>query len=646
MRLPYTVLRRPSPRHDAAEPGTYRPIEDHAAIGDCRTIALVTRDGTIDWLCLPHFSASSVFGALLDAQRGGEWRLGARETRAYEWRYLPRTNVLETTHRCAGGTLRIRDFMTIAAGDDERALRPQHELVRIAECVEGEVTLESRFAPRPGYGRREPVLRRRGALGWWCTAQGMALALTGELEWRETGRGTLAASRTLRAGESCASVLSYADRDVLSFADPAGVSARLRDTVQWWRRWSDACGLQGPHREAAVRSCLALKLLTYSVTGALVAAATTSLPEGDDGARNWDYRYCWLRDASLVLHAFADVGYVSEGAAFLNWLLNAAPGRRPRVQVLYDLHGESDLPERELPWLSGWRGISPVRVGNGAHAQRQLDVYGEVVITAYDYMREGGELDAAERALLAALGRSVMRDWRLPDQGIWEVRTPPRHNTHSKLMCWAAMDRLAQLAAAGVVSLPADALRAEAERVRADIEANAFRADLGTYVGYYGASQVDASLLLMARYGYLPAGDPRMRATAARIERDLAAPGVDGLLYRYPPGGGYDGVAGAESAFFICSFWLVEYLARAGELERAESMFERLLALGNDLGLYAEEYDIRAREHRGNFPQAFSHVGLINAALAIEAARRGAHGAEPALAPDAMREAPTELERS
>jgi GH15 family glucan-1,4-alpha-glucosidase len=604
------------------EPKADPSIEDYAAIGNCRTLALVSRFGSIDWLCLPDFSSPSYFAALLDRAHGGRFAMTPKQVQRVEQGYVDASNVLRTTFRCAGGVLELTDFMAMkespAGGGADT--RESFEIVRIARCLEGAVELQVLYRPRPDYAREGAATLSREGDACRCEWSAAVTRLHTALPLAQTAADTLAANVRLQAGEQVDAVLMAPDAssDRANPAPPqAGANEQLAATLAWWRAWYARATYRGPYAEAVMRSALALKLLTYSPSGALVAAGTTSLPEGADGSRNWDYRFCWLRDSSLVLQAFMDLGYVAESEAFLGWLLHATHATRPRLQVMYDIHGATELGERIVPTLRGYHGIGPVRVGNAASKQLQNDIYGEVVLTACEFVRRGGRLDADEQRLLAGFADVVCGLWREPDQGIWEIRLPPRHNTHSKLMCWAALDRVLWLHEA--IGLPLDAARMHAEReaLRADIEAHGFNAALGSYVGYYGGSAVDASLLLIPRLGYVAAGDARMRGTLGQVTEQLA---VGGLLYRYPAGAGYDGIGGTENLFAICSFWCVDCLARQGRLDEAHAMFERLLALRNHAGLYAEEFDVKTLAPLGNYPQAFSHVGMITAALSLGAA--------------------------
>jgi len=597
----------------------YLPIGDYALVGDCRSAALVSRLGSIDWLCLPHFSSPATFAALLDRRRGGRFAL--RPTAAFEVnrRYLPQTNVLETTFRTQSGTLQLTDCLPIV-NDAERTqqLQPQREVLRLVSCVEGEVELEVVFEPRPDFGHRRARLKRRGRLGWTCQGGSEILMLHTDLPL-DDGDGTGLCSRCrLRAGECGALSLTYARHDI-GVILPLGEHARERchDTVQWWRRWCARSVYDGPYPEMVERSALTLKMLTYGLSGALIAAPTTSLPEVDRGVRNWDYRYCWPRDAALTLSAFLELGHRGEADAFLGWLLHATRLSWPRLQVLYDVYGETRVHERELSHLEGYRGASPVRVGNEASDQRQLDVYGEVIAAAHDHVAHGGHLDADEARLLRGFAEQVCRKWRLGDQGIWEDRDAGRHHTHSKVMCWVALDRIVRMGQQGHLRVPLERYGPERDAIRKSIEANGFNEEQGTYVSVYGGDDVDASLLLMALYGYQPADAPRMLATYRRIENEL---GRNGFLYRFPREYDSGFLPPGENAFVIASFWAVEYLALLGEREQARTRFERIVACANDLGLLAEEVDPADGRLYGNFPQAFSHLGLIVAAHALAGA--------------------------
>ncbi len=597
-------------------PTEYPPIGAYAVIGDCRTAALVSRDGSVDWLCMPHFSGRSVFAAILDHRSGGRFSICPTHAFRSRRRYISDTNVLQTEFVTQRGVVRVTDCLIIPFDSEhDGALQPQRELLRVVEGIEGEVQLQVRYEPRPGYARMRPRLVRRGRLGWACQAGAEILMLHADLDMGAESRGTALAGRTfVRAGQRHHLSMTYAQRDVGVIA-PLGDEARRRQqwTIDWWRAWSRRCRYEGPYRDMVIRSALTLKLLTYGLSGAVIAAPTSSLPETIGGVRNWDYRYCWLRDAALTLRSFIDLGFCAEGEAFLGWLLHATRLTWPRLQILYDVYGETRLPERELEHLEGHRGSRPVRTGNAAADQLQLDVYGEVVLAAAHYVAGGGGLDPQEARLLAGFGRVVCKDWRLVDHGIWEFRDAGCHHTYSKLMCWAALDRLIALHERGHIRAPVARFRRERQAIHEAIETRGFSREIGSYVSVFDGTEIDASLLLMAQYGYKPAGDPRMRATFERIDREL---GHAGFVYRYRDG--YDDfLPPGEGAFVISSFWAADYLARLGDIAGARRRFENLLAHANDVGLYAEEIDPGTGEALGNFPQAFSHVGLICAAMAL-----------------------------
>ena len=609
----------------ASEPVSYPPINDYALIGDCRSVGLVSRDGSLDWLCLPRFDSPSIFAALLDTEAGGRFRIRPAREFSTTRRYLPETNILETTFASSGGAVILRDLMPISSEEDKRAhLSSQHEVLREVEGLRGEMDLDILYEPRPNYGRMRPVLQERGALGLWCEAQGAALVLRSELplELSDDGRSARGTVR-IRAGERKHLSFAYSDEGP-AVVPLLGASARdrLERSARWWREWAGRCTYHGPYRDMVVRSALALKLMAYAPSGAVVAAPTTSLPEQVGGVRNWDYRYCWLRDASFTLRALVTLGYDEEAQAFLSWMLHATRLTWPELRVLYDVYGEARLPEHELPHLAGYAGSRPVRVGNDAHNQLQLDVYGEVIDGVARFAPRAGRFDRDTSHLLDGLGRTVCRRWREPDEGIWEGRSGRFHHTHSKALCWVALDRLIKMHEAGHLTISIDLFRAHRDAIRSEIETHGYNARLGSYTRTFDGDEVDASLLTLPLYGYIAATHPRMRSTCARVHQRLAR---GSLLYRYDTGTD-DGLPPGEGAFGICSFWGVECVATGGDVAGATRAFERLLSYANDVGLLAEEIDPETGNALGNFPQAFTHVGLINAALTLAECR-----SEPAL---------------
>jgi len=596
---------------------TWPSIGDYALIGNCRTAALVCKDGSLEWLCLPTFSSPSLFAAVLD-RRAGHFSIRPRGAWRSERRYVPRSNVLETTFRCeGGGVLRLTDCMPLPAEPSAdlttpRELDPEHEVLRRVECTAGEIEVEVELAPRPDYARRSLSFRDCGRLGWQLTGCPFGAFLSSEIPLRVGSEGgALQGTAKMRAGETRWLSFSY-DESEASVLPPLGDWARRRlgDTIGWWQWWAGRMRYDGEYGDAMLRGALALKMLASATSGAVLAAPTTSLPEEIGGPRNWDYRFCWIRDSSLVLYAFLRLGFIEEGEGFLGWLLHATRLTWPRLQVMYDLYGETRLKEIELAHLSGYRDSRPVRIGNAAHEQLQLDIYGELLAAVAQYVDAGGELDSSERAMVRGLGRSVCELWRLPDHGIWETRAEPRHHTYSKAMCCVALESLRRLK----LGHDGDRLEAECEAMRAEIEARGFNERLGAYVGYYDGEDPDAALLLLARHGYQPPEHPRMQGTWRLIRERLTR---NGLLYRYPLDAGYDGVPGSENAFAPCTFWAAEYLANCGRKAEAREIFERLLHCANDVGLYAEEIVPASGEPVGNFPQAFTHVSMISAACAL-----------------------------
>jgi GH15 family glucan-1,4-alpha-glucosidase len=616
-----------------ADAGDYRPandeiypaIEDYASIGDGRSVALASREGSIDWLCLPHFSGPPFFAALLDRRRGGRFALRPAVPFRSKRRYLGDTNVVATSFETKNGRCVVTDCMTLLPASRYRdELRPQAEILRQVHGCEGEVELQIICEPRPDFGRVKGRFEDRGRLGWAFCCTDQVLFLRGEMPLVRTDDETVGGTFRISAGETRCVSLAYTRRDI-AVVPTLGSDAveRLEETCTWWQDWAGSCTIDGKYRDPIVRSALVLKLLSYSLSGAVVAAATTSLPEAVGGTRNWDYRYCWLRDAALIVQAFVDLGYRHEAEFFIEWLLHATRLTWPRLDVVYDVFGEVRLPERELGHLEGYKKSLPVRIGNGAHEQVQLDVYGSVIQAAYEYVVRGGNLDLGEARCLAGFGRQVCKLWREPDDGIWEQRSGRVHHTYSKMMCWVALDRLLKLARMGKVRVPVERFEDERRAIEDTLERHGFNVGLNSYVAELDGDRPDASLILAARCGYRSPNHPRMRGTYEFIERSL---GVDGMLYRYVPA--TDGLPGKEGTFGIASFWAVEYLARAGRIAEAGDRFERLLQRSNDLGLYAEEIDPETGAALGNFPQAFTHVGLITAAMALRRAEAGACSSE------------------
>jgi len=597
-----------------------RPIQDYAAIGDGRAVALVGRHGSIDWLCWPRFDSPSIFGAILD-EDAGSWSLAPTAASRVTRRYVDDTNVLETRFDTDTGTLVVTDLMPVASEEDKgRLLLPDHEILRVAECVRGEVEVEMRFAPRPGYGCRPGRVRHAGRLGVRVETGADLLVLRSDGPLDITAEGEVVGRERLRAGDAVHVSLTFAD-DWPAVLPPLGEWSRaaIARSVAWWRQWASRLRYDGPRRDMVIRSALALKLLVYAPSGAVVAAPTTSLPERLGGDLNWDYRFCWLRDAAFTVRALFALGCSSEARAFVDWLLHATRLTQPELRILYDVHGNAPMEERILERFSGYLGSPPVRIGNAAAGQRQLDVYGEVIEAVVHFVRAGGTIDRDTERTLCAFGEYVCRHWREPDEGIWEPRSGAAHNTHSRVLCWTALDRLLQLHALGLLGrAPAPMFQAQRERIRREVEARAWNPDLNSYMAQLDGDRTDATLLLLPWYGFEEAGGDRMRGTYARVREELGA--GRGLLYRYrtvdSPG---------EGAFGICSFWGAEYLALGGGTpEEARDLFERLCRSANDVGLFAEEIDPATGAALGNFPQAFTHVGLINAAVSLTRRMEGA----------------------
>ena len=578
-------------------------IEDYALIGDCETAALVGRDGSIDWLCWPRFDSGACFAALVGKPEHGRWLIAPADGSArVRRRYRESTLILETEFETAEGAVTLIDFMPIRG--------TASDLVRMVVGRRGRVAMRTDLAIRFDYGSIVPWVSRLDDGSLRAIAGPDMVVLRTDVALRGEGLTTIG-DFVVGAGETASFVLTYSQshHSAPPSVDP---EAALADTEAFWRSWADRCTYTGEWRDAVLRSLLTLKALSFRPTGGIIAAPTTSLPEQIGGSRNWDYRYCWLRDATMTLLTLMDAGYYEEAAAWRDWLLRAVAGSPSQLQIMYGLAGERRLDEWEVPWLPGYEGAAPVRVGNAAHAQLQLDVYGEIMDALY-HARRGGLPPSAEAWELArALVRHLERIWREPDEGIWEVRGGRRHFVHSKVMAWVALDRVIKIAEQFGRDGQVNRWRAMRRCIHEEVCANGFDTGLGTFVQSYGSKQLDASLLLIPIVGFLPPSDQRVRGTVEAIERRLM---VDGLVLRYDTDTGVDGLAPGEGAFLACSFWLADNYVLAGRRDDARHLFERLLDLRNDVGLLAEQYDPRAQRQLGNFPQAFSHVALVDTAL-------------------------------
>ncbi|MGZ4637760.1 MAG: glycoside hydrolase family 15 protein [Actinomycetes bacterium] len=589
------------------------PIEDYALISDRLAAALVGRDGSIDWLCFPRFDSAACFAALVGTKDNGHWRVAPRAGKhCTQRRYVGDTLILESRWDSLEGSVRVTDFMP------ERGDAP--DVVRIVEGLSGRVEMRSELRLRFDYGDVVPWVRH---------LDGMLAAVAGpDAVWLASdvphhGRDFASyADFVVEPGDKVNFVLTWhpSNQHRPASVDP---EVALDATRRFWEDWAGACTYDGPYRDAVMRSLVTLKALTYAPTGGIVAAPTTSLPETLGGDRNWDYRYCWLRDASFTLQALVKTGYTDEARAWREWLLRAIAGSPSRLQILYGVAGERRVPEWEVPWLAGYEDARPVRVGNGAVDQLQLDVYGEVMDTLW--LGRTYDLDPNEDAWRMQLGLMdyLEKVWKEPDEGLWEVRGGRKHFVHSKVLAWVAADRAVRtIEGSSDFTGPVDRYRALRDEIRADVLEKGYDPERNTFTQYYGSTAVDASLLLIPQVGFLPPTDERMRGTLRAVQRDLV---VEGFVRRYDTDEGVDGLGGSdEGTFLACSFWLVDALVLDGQVEEGRALFERLLDVRNDVGLLAEEYDVGLRRQLGNYPQAYSHLAMVNSALNL--AEATAHG--------------------
>jgi len=612
----------------AGHTSDFRPIADYGLLADCNSAALVSRDGSVDWLCLPRYDSSAIMARILDPE-GGHWSIRPTGDYTTERRYLPGTLVIETTFRSDSGAVRLLECMAFAAGQrgHDLGFDARHELLRCVEGIAGEIELELELAVRPEYGLIRPLIRldeggaRTFGSGRVGVSAGVALDVDDEAVVR--------ASFTVGEGERSGFALRWAAAEQKAPPAPtpaAEVPERIEDSAEAWRSWEAEHDIyEGPSKELVRQSSRVLKGLTYRPTGAIVAAPTTSLPETVGGERNWDYRYSWIRDSSLTIEALYIGACSDEAGEFVSFMTSAAGGRAGEgsLQIMYGIGGEHDLSERELTHLRGWRDSAPVRVGNGAWDQVQLDVYGELLNSLWLYQEKLGDLHPEIQQFVADLADTAARRWRETDSGMWEMRGEPRHHLSSKVLCWVALDRAVKLAdQLGPYAKVAE-WEAAREEIRAAVLERGWSERRGAFAQSFDSDDLDAAQLLMPILGFLPATDERMKSTIDAIADDLTEDGLV-LRYRNEEGLNADGLSGEEGTFTICSFWLVACLAQAGEVERAQKLFDQLAAYANDLGLLAEEIDTANDEQLGNFPQAFSHIGLIKAAYELDRAKGAA----------------------
>ena len=596
-------------------------ISDYGLISDMHSCALVSTSGSIDWCCFPRFDSGSVFGRLLDLDKGGYFKIAPRTPHTVSRRYLPGTNVLETTFVTESGTATLTDFMTVhhhGAPEEPREVGDDHQVMRVLECKSGSVDFLMECFPRFEYGTIVPHAHLDTQHTAFAHGGSNAISLycSSALTKRDDG---FLSEGTLEAGQRICAVVTYESRfsHEVEALDDQIVADKLNETIGFWENWSSICKYDGLYEDAVIRSALVLKALTYAPSGGIVAAPTTSLPETMGGSRNWDYRYTWIRDASYALYGLVILGHTVEAKAFRQWLEWSTVGRARDLQIMYGLGGERRLTEIEIPQLMGYRHSKPVRVGNGAYSQFQLDVYGELLDSAHLYRKYIGDLDEEYWSYLLRVVAFVLEHWREPDEGVWEARTERQHYIFSKAWCWVALDRAIKVV--DEQGLPGDVelWRKTRKEIRDEILDKGFDKERGVFVQAYGSKVLDAANLILPLIGFIKASDPRMLETIRATERELTS--KQGFVYRYR--GFDDGLAGDEGTFNICTFWLCDNLIKLGELDKAEALFQKLIGHANDLGLMSEELDAETGQMLGNFPQAFSHLAIISTAIHLKSAK-------------------------
>ena len=594
-------------------------LSDYGLIGNCCSAALVSKNGSIDWCCLPEFHSPSVFGALLDRNKGGYFSISPEKENQSRQRYLEDTNVLETSFTTSEGQVRIVDAFT-AMGEQERELwlLPAHEILRVVEGVSGTVKMKLDYCPRVFYGREIPLLKNRKKLGiefaWKENIFHLVTTLLPDEIVVDDQEGRVLAEFCIEEGDRIIFSFSYSDQSPAVIPELQETAwKRLELSIQYWRDWVSKCKYSGRYLKEVKRSALALKLLAHAPSGSIIAAPTTSLPEQPGGERNWDYRFCWLRDASFTTRALVNLGFEEEAHAYMNWILHATQLTRPELQVVYSVYGHSTLKEETLDWLSGYADSRPVRIGNGADRQFQLDVYGEVLDAIYVYAALVERFDSDSKKFIIGLAEVICKLWDQPDNGIWEIRSSPLHHTHSKVMAWVGLDRAIRLCHKYQWrKAPVNKFAHTAQMIRAEIERFGYSTDLKSYTRTFSGGDLDASLLTFPLVGYCEAASEKMASTTRLIQERLSR---NGLVHRYRDV--HDGLGGGEGSFTVCNFWLAENLAKSGRLKDAVLVFEAILKDTGATGLLSEEIHPETHELLGNYPQGFSHVGLINAALTI-----------------------------
>lgn len=597
----------------------YLPIADYAIIGDTRTAALVASNGSLDWCCFPQFDSPAAFCKLLDTERGGEFRIAPSDKYTCTRSYLGATNVLGMTYSVSGGQCRLTDFMAISAHSEALTSgRSKTNIFRRVEGLSGECEIEVIFRPTFDFARASTriVLFPHKTVAHGANS---SLVLHSTVPLQSTGDGSAYARFVVKAGERVDFCLYFDGEAPDPDSDCNQFDRKLDETLNFWHEWANRCTYQGPYRELVLRSALVLKLLTFSASGAMVAAPTTSLPEDIGGPRNWDYRYTWIRDSSLILEALMSIGFHQEAMRFFEWIESLCIKCCGDLQIMYGIDGRADLPESLLPHLEGYRQSSPVRIGNAAAQQKQLDIYGEL-LNAVTLCYESMKMESP-RPQVWEIYRNVADQaaahWREPDEGIWEVRGGRLHYLYSKLQCWVALDRAIRLAERERLPADLDNWRRSRDEICTAILTEGYDAEMGAFVQAFGVKTLDASALTIALVGFLPATDPRVRSTIEQIQKQLSA---NGLVYRYL---NEDGLPGGESTFALCSFWLVDNLVMIGQVNEAKQLFEKIVSFGNDLGLFAEEIEPLSGELLGNYPQGFTHLALIRSAVRLGSANEG-----------------------